>query len=107
MLRNSEADVIQRDPLQLRLIHTPEFKEEQRQLSGVLVNRTYPEVPSKQQEKVLRKQRASYRNARGNGAVAKARVIRTRVPRNARIPESEDVKLHKLEFRQRYGYEAR
>jgi hypothetical protein len=108
MVRNSEADVLSVDPPVLRIVHTPEHRDELRHARGYVVNRAPLEKLDPWQEKILRRQKRQYRAA-GSNKTAKAREYRSRRPRHADAPPTEGARLvveHKREYNRRRGHEV-
>jgi hypothetical protein len=108
MVRNSEADVLSVDPPVLRIIHTPEHRDELRHARGYVVNRAPLEKLDPWQEKILRRQKRQYRAA-GSNKTAKAREYRSRRPRHADAPPDEGARAvirHKIEYNRRRGWES-
>lgn len=96
MLRNSEADVIARNPLRLRVIFTPEFEEEHRFLSGELV------------KGATRGASGAKRRGRFNGSEYSQPTLRVRKPREARRLPQEEIAFRrfKREWKVKRGLEA-
>jgi len=87
LIRNSEADIVSKDPPVLRLIQTPNFTEEVRYLTGYLVNSDPDRDLRKLPAHILRRIGVKARIVRTGFKGRKSRKIRTRRPRRAMNPD--------------------
>jgi hypothetical protein len=88
MIANGEVDLVSRNPLTLRVIHTPVFAEERQHLTGVRVHG----APRK----------------KADGGWGNRPWVRTRVPRHAHVLSEAELECRKSkeEWLRRRGYRA-